>query len=57
MGGRGNMLAWLVLIKCLGAVRAERELVVISVATNQTDGYKRFYRLSGKWERCGRVGI
>ena len=40
----GKMLVFIIILKCLEIVRAERELVVISVATDKTDGYKRFER-------------
>merc|ERR1712106_1219258 len=39
-----RMILFLFFLKCLEIVRAERELVVISVATDKTDGYKRFDR-------------
>ena len=40
----GKMIVFFIIIKCLEIVRAERELMVISVATDKTDGYKRFER-------------
>ena len=40
----GKMIVFIIILKCLEIVRAERELVVISVATDETDGYKRFER-------------
>ena len=39
-----KMIIFIIIFKCLEIVRAERELVVISVATDKTDGYKRFER-------------
>merc|ERR1719347_2381893 len=39
-----KMLLSLVLLQLLQIVRAERELLVISVATDRTDGFKRFER-------------
>jgi len=38
------MLLLLVSLMCLEFIKAERELIVITVATDKTDGYKRFYR-------------
>jgi len=39
-----RMFVLLLVLKCVEVVRAEMELVVISVATEETDGYKRFHR-------------
>ena len=40
----GKMIVFISILKCLEIVRAERELVAVSVATDKTDGYKRFER-------------
>ena len=39
-----KMMFFLLLILCLEIVKAERDLLVITVATDTTDGYKRFDR-------------
>ena len=40
----GKMIVFIIILKCLEIVRAERELVAVSLATDKTDGYKRFER-------------